>query len=138
MKVNKQRRIWCKALILTFSVATTKAISGDVPFVLRIDLDRAMVRASPLHSGLMMEEINHSFDGGLYAELIRDRGLTGGPTSAPDKIGSWKLIGRMSNQDVLALEAGDPADAANPRRLRVTAGSAELHHRVGVANEGFW
>ena len=38
-----------------------------------IDASRAAGRVSPKLYGLMTEEINHSYDGGLYAELIRNR-----------------------------------------------------------------
>src|SRR5690606_704718 len=41
--------------------------------VLTLNLDKAGVNVSPMLYGLMTEEINHSYDGGLYAELIRNR-----------------------------------------------------------------
>ena len=38
-----------------------------------LDLTRPGADVSPMLYGLMTEEINHSYDGGLYAELIRNR-----------------------------------------------------------------
>jgi len=40
---------------------------------LTLDLTKPGVNVSPRLYGLMTEEINHSYDGGLYAELIRNR-----------------------------------------------------------------
>ena len=40
---------------------------------LTLDLSKPGANVSPMLYGLMTEEINHSYDGGLYAELIRNR-----------------------------------------------------------------
>ena len=40
---------------------------------LTIDLNQPKAAVSPILYGLMTEEINYSYDGGLYAELIRNR-----------------------------------------------------------------
>src|SRR4051794_23220225 len=37
---------------------------------LTVRVDRPGVRISPMFYGLMTEEINHAYDGGLYAELV--------------------------------------------------------------------
>src|SRR5882672_7317970 len=49
------------------------SLAWGQPCVLHIDVARTVVRVSPLHAGLMTEEINHAYDGGLYAELISNR-----------------------------------------------------------------
>jgi len=41
--------------------------------VINLKIDQANNNVSPMLYGLMTEEINHSYDGGLYAELIRNR-----------------------------------------------------------------
>ena len=38
-----------------------------------IDAASPAGKVSPLFYGLMTEEINHAYDGGLYAELVRNR-----------------------------------------------------------------
>ena len=47
------------------------AQSGDP--VIHIDAAKATAHVSPKLYGLMTEEINFSFDGGLYGELVRNR-----------------------------------------------------------------
>ena len=39
--------------------------------------DKPVAKVSPMLYGLMTEEINYSYDGGLYAELIQNRTFTG-------------------------------------------------------------
>ncbi|MDD5185127.1 MAG: hypothetical protein PHS84_07700, partial [Paludibacter sp.] len=51
-------------LVLTVLQAQTK---------LTIDLNKKGVNISPTHNGIFFEDINHAADGGLYAELIRNR-----------------------------------------------------------------
>ena len=41
--------------------------------VLQIKAGEVAARVSPMLYGLMTEEINYSYDGGLYGELIRNR-----------------------------------------------------------------
>src|SRR6476469_9065035 len=49
---------------------------------LTLDLSKAGATVSPMLYGLMTEEINHSYDGGLYAELIRNRIFKDNPYKA--------------------------------------------------------
>lgn len=76
---------------------------------------------SPVLYGLMTEEINHSYDGGLYAELVRNRAFLDG-TRQP---AHWSPVGDGST---LKLERSGPS-LARPAAL-------EVHG--GVANEGYW
>ena len=56
--------------------AATAAIFGqnavDTP-VLKINLGQPGAQVSPMLYGLMTEEINYSYDGGLYGEMVRNR-----------------------------------------------------------------
>ena len=41
--------------------------------MLKISADQMTAKVSPRLYGLMTEEINYSYDGGLYAEMVRNR-----------------------------------------------------------------
>ena len=60
---------WPLRFVLALGVAATHA-SGPA---LTIDTASPSGKVSPLFYGLMTEEINHAYDGGLYAELVRNR-----------------------------------------------------------------
>jgi alpha-N-arabinofuranosidase len=64
----------------------TKA-SEPLPAKLLIDLKGPSKAFAPTFAGLMTEEINHSYDGGLYAELIRNRAFRDNETNAE----AWTL-----------------------------------------------
>jgi len=86
-------------------------------------------RTSPRLYGLFFEEINHAGDGGLYAELVRNRGFEDAAT--PD---GWSLLKGEGADGAMALDDARPLRAANPRSLRVEVRAG----RVGVVNEGYW
>src|ERR1035437_2148787 len=56
---------------LIFAPAMATCLAADPTFT--VDASRPAGKVSPKLYGLMTEEINHSYDGGLYAELIRHR-----------------------------------------------------------------
>src|ERR1017187_7907603 len=55
------------------SWAQTNAPANAAPPTLEIQADKVKGQVSPLLYGLMTEEINYSYEGGLYAELICNR-----------------------------------------------------------------
>src|ERR1700712_1641414 len=61
----------------------------DSNIVLTIDAGKVVAPVSPTLYGIMTEEINHSYDGGLYAELIRNR-IFKDDAKAP---AHWSLVG---------------------------------------------
>ncbi len=81
--------------------------------------------------GLMTEEINHSYDGGLYAELIQNRVFKDDAKSAVH----WSLEGPG------ALEIVDGQAVPGTRltkSLRVDATKAGNGHRIAAINDGYW
>jgi alpha-N-arabinofuranosidase len=111
---------------------------------LTLDLTNPGANVSPMLYGLMTEEINHSYDGGLYAELIRNRIFKDNKNSpegwslvqddATAKA-SIKLVG-TSEDRVPYDERGLAINAALSTCLRLTVEKAG--GRVGIANEGYW
>ena len=81
---------------------------------------------SDLHYGLFYEEINHGGDGGLYAELIRNRSFEDN-VSSPD---CWWGLGGMKMELVSTGLLNDVQGKA----LKLTVNEYD----AGVRNEGFW
>jgi len=84
--------------------------------------------------GLMTEEINHSYDGGLYAELIRNRAFLDDAASPAH----WTAIQGEGAAAAIALDANQPLNATIATSLRVEVTQASSGHAAGVANEGYW
>ena len=68
---------------LVILVSATLALSCPIfaraaePGRLTVQVDQPGVKISPTLYGLMTEEINYTYDGGLYGELIRNRAFQG-------------------------------------------------------------
>jgi alpha-L-arabinofuranosidase len=102
--------------------------------VLQIDAGQVTGHVSPTLYGLMTEEINYSYDGGLYAELIRNRAFRDNP-QAPDH---WTAVQDGGGTGAIALDPAQPLNAKLPVSLRLDVAQLGANQRVGVANEGYW
>src|SRR6516164_9512844 len=83
-----------------------------------VDASHRAGKVSPKLYGLMTEEINHSYDGGLYAELIRNRAFL----DSANTPAHWSAL---PNNDAVTTIALDPTNAFNNKltmslRLTVT------------------
>jgi alpha-N-arabinofuranosidase len=112
------------------------ALRGQPPStaVLQIKAGQPTAHVSPTLYGLMTEEINYSYDGGLYAELIRNRSFK---EDAKDPL-HWQLVEERGGTGSMALDPSQPFNDAIPVSLKLTVTQASGNQRVGIANEGFW
>ena len=130
-------------LILSICCLITGSTIAQTP-TLNLDFTKAGTNVSPMLYGLMTEEINHAYDGGLYAELIRNRIFKDNKT----KPEAWSLVrpdsgSRAAIKLMAASEENVPYDerrhainGALQTCLRLTVEKAA--GRVGIANEGYW
>ena len=84
--------------------------------------------------GLMTEEINFSYDGGLYAELVRDRAIAAGRRP----LFHWTMVARGSSIVSISVDDKTGPSTALPRSLRVNVTAATEAAPAGVQNDGFW
>jgi alpha-L-arabinofuranosidase len=99
-----------------------------------VDATRSAGDVSPRLYGLMTEEINHSYDGGLYAELIQNRAFrdhTGTPAH-------WSVVADDPSGATIELDSADPLNDQLPTSLRLTVAQASKQKPAGVANAGYW
>ena len=92
---NRRRAAWAVALVLT--VAAFPSRSGPKPAqeaTIEVAADKPGPAISPMLYGLMTEEINHSYDGGLCAELIRNRAFKEVEKNDPTKPAWWSVSRR--------------------------------------------
>ena len=101
---------------------------------LAIQVDHPTAKVSPTLYGLMTEEINFSYDRGLYAELIRDRTIG----SDWQALAHWTLVARGNSVADVSVDQTTGPSAALPRSLKVSVTSATEAAPAGVQNDGFW
>jgi alpha-N-arabinofuranosidase len=122
------------ALAAPWPVAPSAIARAQQPVVLTVDVDRPGVRFDPIFYGLMTEEINFSYDGGLYAELIRNRTFRDDPKSPVH----WSVVKTGGGEGAIALDQNPVPNTALTMALELDIGSVGGGGRVGAANDGYW
>jgi alpha-N-arabinofuranosidase len=82
----------------------------------------------------MTEEINYSYDGGLYPELVRDRSMA--PLRHP--LAHWTLATKGAAQASISYDEKTGPSAALPHSLKLSVTSASESAPAGVQNDGYW
>jgi alpha-N-arabinofuranosidase len=116
--------------VLAFLLASMRAADPTIT----IDAATPLARVSPLLYGLMTEEISHSYDGGLYAELLRNRAFLDDPSSPAH----WSIVQGNGAEAKMTLDPSTPLSDAIPTSIRVDVTQASPGHEAGIANEGYW
>ena len=99
-----------------------------------VDAGRSAGNVSPRLYGLMTEEINHSYDGGLYAELIQNRAFQDNAAMPVH----WSAVNGGQSAATIALDPANPLNDKLARSLRVTVTKADKKNPAGAANDGYW
>jgi len=115
------------------SVAQT-APSTAKPASLVIAVDHIVTPVSPMLYGMMTEEINHSYDGGLYAELVRNRTFR----SSWEGVEGWTVVRRGNASASMAVDKSDGPSKALPGSLKLTVTTASAGNEAGLTNAGYW
>jgi len=101
---------------------------------LAVQVDHPTAQVSPSLYGLMTEEINFSYDGGLYPELVRDR-TVGKDWQA---LAHWTMVARGDSAVKIATDETTGPSVALPRSIKVSVTAASEAAPAGVQNDGFW
>jgi len=122
-----------KLFVLAFSglLLFNTNVNAQSPTV-TIKLDQQGFEVPPRLYGLMTEEINYSYDGGLYAELIRNRSFKDN-VRTPDH---WTLVQEGDAKGKISLDRQNPVNDILSVSLKLDAQNAGS--RIGVANDGYW
>jgi alpha-L-arabinofuranosidase len=100
---------------------------------LTVDTGASVSTVSPMLYGLMTEEINYSYDGGLYAEMVQNRTFR----RSWQGYESWTLIARGTAQAKIERGTTGPSSAlTNSMTLKIDSGAGP--YEAGVANSGYW
>ena len=116
--------------LLAFLAISSQARAQQPTLTLHLDQNGPAV--SPGLYGLMTEEINFSYEGGLYGELIRNRSFKDSSREAA----FWSLVHDGGSKDSMSLDKKKGINEALPVSLRLDVQNHE--GRSGIANEGFW
>src|SRR5258707_9731347 len=94
-----------------------------------VAVDQPGARINPAMWGVFFEDINFGADGGLYAELVKNRGF-----EFPEPLMGWTKLSPGVASGQLSVHEEDPFNNANRHYLRIESEGKGL---FGIANEGF-
>ncbi|KAB2641944.1 MAG: alpha-L-arabinofuranosidase [Verrucomicrobia bacterium] len=120
----KNTATWTATVLLACAAAV--AAQGTIT----VGVDKPGVRVSPTLWGIFFEDINLSADGGLYAELVRNRSF-----EDSDQAESWVIKAGGTAKAEMTVVADQPVSATNPHSLKVTVSGSGS---AGVANSGYY
>ncbi len=114
--------------------AASVAAQPQAVATLTIDTDKPIAKVSPMLYGLMTEEINYSYDGGLYAELVQDRTFL----STRSDTENWIPVPQgTAHGSVMRDPSTGPSSALNAS-LKMTVVQADAANAYGLRNRGWW
>lgn len=110
-------------LLLSLLILSPKALGQEYEFVLNVKKKGAAIQ--PTMYGLFFEDINFAADGGLYAELVKNRSF-----DFPQSLMGWNTFGQVE------IRNDQPPFERNPNYLVLTA-PKHGHKHTGIENEGY-
>jgi len=121
-------------LFMGYSAMAADGAGVASPVSLVIEADQPVAKVSPTFYGMMTEEINHSYDGGLYAELVQNRVFKDDAKTPVH----WSVVQAGGGAATIALDTDQPLNTNLPVSLRLDVATASDSAPAGVANEGYW
>jgi alpha-L-arabinofuranosidase len=109
------------AAIAAMAVLTANAENNSFD----INLKKAGVPIQSTMYGIFFEDINYAADGGLYAELVKNRSF-----EFPNALQGWKIFGNVQ-------VCNDGPFERNPHYVRLSD-PGHAHKHTGLDNEGFF
>ena len=123
----------CRRWVALAALGTGLACAGRAAGSnIEIDVAHPGHAVSPMLYGIFFEDINLSTDGGIYAELIRNRSF-----EDSDKPESWSVVASGGARVTAEITTDRPAGEANPRNLCLAV-TDPAGGRAGIANDGYW
>ncbi|MEV6448233.1 LamG-like jellyroll fold domain-containing protein [Amycolatopsis sp. NPDC051716] len=110
----------------------------------QLAVDANVVRANtrPTTYGSILEDISHSVEGGLYAELVRNRtfkeGYQPGSGAGDTPVPYWSLVTSAGAAGAYSADTANPLNTALDRSLKLHADAVPAAGRVAAANVGFY
>ncbi len=117
-----------------FPSPSSKAQAKPGAAQLTIEPKEIVSPVSPMLYGMMTEEINHAFDGGLYAEMVQNRTFRG----TWEGVQHWDLVRKGDAvAEYKAVKNDGPSKALNNSQ-KLTVTTASPGNEAGLSNTGYW
>ncbi len=115
----------CKVLGLASLLAFGQSAVAQQTYEFTLDTKKVGAPVQSTMYGLFFEDINFGADGGLYAELVKNRSF-----DFPQELMGWYTFGKVE------VRKDNPPFDKNPNYL-VLSNPGHAHKHTGIENEGF-
>ncbi|OAY41104.1 alpha-L-arabinofuranosidase 1 [Manihot esculenta] len=129
-------------LLLSF-ICRCSAVGLDTTLTARLSVNASVGRVIPeTLFGIFFEEINHAGAGGIWGELVNNRGFEAGGPNTPSNIAPWSIIGDGSS--LIVSTDRSSCFERNKVALRMDVFCDSKGNNicpdggVGIYNPGFW
>jgi alpha-L-arabinofuranosidase len=114
-------------IIASFLISTNLHGQKAKPIVVKVNQPISSIQ--PTMWGIFFEDINFAADGGIYAELVKNRSF-----EFKQPLMGWKVLTPDASPGILIINRGE-MNGANPRFARISIDENEEY--IGISNEGF-
>jgi len=101
---------------------------GQLPKTIKINANHSLAKVQPNMWGVFFEDINFGADGGIYAELIKNRSF-----EFAKPLMGWSIQRKKANEGEILVVNRKEENTANPRYLQINTTNGSF----GITNEGF-
>jgi alpha-L-arabinofuranosidase len=122
-------------LLAVATGATASVLNAQAPEavpVLKIQADKVTAKISPTLYGLMTEEINYSYEGGLYGELIQNR-IFRDDDKEPKH---WTVVQEGGGAGTISLDETQPIEGTVLKRALKLEVTSATGRAIGVSQCG--
>jgi alpha-L-arabinofuranosidase len=130
---------WVLVIVAGICLGTIMACTRTTGSGCIVDVSRPGAAVAPICRGQQVEEFNHQFEGGLYAQLISNPSF-----EEVDSVGDkthflrfWSLVKQGSSEGSLSTATGNLVNSYQTRCLKLNITSVASGD-VGAADSGYW
>ena len=120
-----------KHLLTSFLIVSCFVSNAQNKTVLSIQTDKPIADIQPTMWGIFFEDINMGADGGIYAELVKNRSF-----EFIKPLMGWKLDQQPFKEGAITVLAKQGVNLPNPRFLQIKLNNATKGN-LSITNEGF-
>jgi alpha-N-arabinofuranosidase len=130
MKLNYPVKSVFSACIMYFliGIGYTSEVHAQTAKVIKIKTDHSIAKVQPNMWGVFFEDINFGADGGIYAELIKNRSF-----EFAKPLMGWTISRKRPQEGEILVVNRKEVNTANPRYLQVKKQTDDFE----LINEGF-
>lgn len=130
VKSQNTLKAFALLIVLLFQYPAQTTAQSNLAF--KVKTDQAIAKIPTTMWGVFFEDINFGADGGIYAEMIKNRSFEFGKP-----LMGWTILRKKAIEGELLVVNRKDADTNNPRYLQVNIAGGPESGNPGISNEGF-